>query len=343
MAAKKSKQRLMGSMLVADRFSGCTAPKVPVQRGSVTEYSGISRLGENLAMENKTISMPGDEAAGLGVEGKYGDLIEGLNYGLSIPPRVPYDCVEKGEYRELESFVFNHWKLTHRDKVFERNIELWRQFWIACERADVIAQIVDARDPHFFINADIFAMYPNKRHLILCNKSDLVGEHGPKLDSRIMGVPVHCYSTKDKSFAYPLTGMVCLVGYPNVGKSSTINLILQQKKVKASATPGKTKYIQTIETPDFTMLDCPGLVFPRHDKIELALNGILNIDQIPELDSYAKHILDTIGRQRIAAFYKVTPRADDFLGSMAVEKGWLKSKCLRYIVKDYAAGLMCFT
>ena len=36
------------------------------------------------------------------------------------------------------------------------------------------------------------------------------------------------------------------VGYPNVGKSSTINAILQAKKVPVSATPGRTKHFQVI-------------------------------------------------------------------------------------------------
>lgn len=35
-----------------------------------------------------------------------------------------------------------------------------------------------------------------------------------------------------------------LVGYPNVGKSSTINSLLAEKKVSVSATPGKTKHFQ---------------------------------------------------------------------------------------------------
>ena len=39
---------------------------------------------------------------------------------------------------------------------------------------------------------------------------------------------------------------VCLlqIGYPNVGKSSTINAILKMKKVPVSATPGRTKHFQ---------------------------------------------------------------------------------------------------
>lgn len=37
-----------------------------------------------------------------------------------------------------------------------------------------------------------------------------------------------------------------MVGYPNVGKSSTINKLLNRKKVEVSATPGKTRHFQTL-------------------------------------------------------------------------------------------------
>jgi len=46
----------------------------------------------------------------------------------------------------------------------------------------------------------------------------------------------------------PLHYMLCFllfkIGYPNVGKSSTINAILKMKKVPVSATPGRTKHFQ---------------------------------------------------------------------------------------------------
>ena len=35
-----------------------------------------------------------------------------------------------------------------------------------------------------------------------------------------------------------------LVGYPNVGKSSTINALMGTKRVPVSATPGRTKHFQ---------------------------------------------------------------------------------------------------
>ena len=40
--------------------------------------------------------------------------------------------------------------------------------------------------------------------------------------------------------------IVGMVGYPNVGKSSTINKMVGTKMVSVSATPGKTKHFQTI-------------------------------------------------------------------------------------------------
>ena len=38
--------------------------------------------------------------------------------------------------------------------------------------------------------------------------------------------------------------IIGFVGYPNVGKSSTINVLCQAKKVAVAATPGKTKHFQ---------------------------------------------------------------------------------------------------
>jgi large subunit GTPase 1 len=57
---------------------------------------------------------------------------------------------------------------------------------------------------------------------------------------------------------------VGLVGYPNVGKSSTINSIFGRKATAVAPTPGKTKHFQTLHlTPRLMLCDCPGLVPPR--------------------------------------------------------------------------------
>ncbi|XP_065316737.1 large subunit GTPase 1 homolog isoform X2 [Gordionus sp. m RMFG-2023] len=79
---------------------------------------------------------------------------------------------------------------------------------------------------------------------------------------------------------------VGFVGYPNVGKSSTINALLGLKKVAVSATPGKTKHFQTHFLLDshVCLCDCPGLVMPSFvgSKAELIVNGVLPIDNITD-------------------------------------------------------------
>lgn len=76
-----------------------------------------------------------------------------------------------------------------------------------------------------------------------------------------------------------------LVGYPNVGKSSTINALLGDKRVSVSSTPGKTKHFQTLHlSPSILLCDCPGLVFPQFTTTaaELVCDGVLPVDQMRE-------------------------------------------------------------
>ncbi len=69
---------------------------------------------------------------------------------------------------------------------------------------------------------------------------------------------------------------VGLTGYPNVGKSSTINALFGSKKTAVAPTPGKTKHFQTLNiTDNLTPCDCPGLVLPRYaqSKSEMVAAG----------------------------------------------------------------------
>lgn len=78
------------------------------------------------------------------------------------------------------------------------------------------------------------------------------------------------------------------VGYPNVGKSSLINVLCGTKRVGVAAMPGKTKHFQTLmlegDDRSLCLVDCPGLVFPSfaNSKAEMYCCGVLPIQTITE-------------------------------------------------------------
>ncbi|ROT39200.1 putative ribosome biogenesis GTPase Lsg1 [Sodiomyces alkalinus F11] len=159
---------------------------------------------------------------------------------------------------------------------------------------------------------------------------------------------------------------VGLVGYPNVGKSSTINALIGAKKVSVSATPGKTKHFQTIHLSEKVLLcDCPGLVFPNfaNTKADLVCNGVLPIDQLREYTGPAGLVARRIPKHFLEAIYGIhipirpleeggtgTPTAEELLRAYAKARGFQtqglgqpdESRAARYILKDYVSGKLLY-
>ncbi|CAH2353318.1 large subunit GTPase 1 [[Candida] railenensis] len=157
-----------------------------------------------------------------------------------------------------------------------------------------------------------------------------------------------------------------LVGYPNVGKSSTINALVGSKKVSVSATPGKTKHFQTINLSDEVMLcDCPGLVFPNfaYTNGELVCNGVLPIDQLREHIPPVSLVCQRIPKHYLEALYGIhiptksiqdggdgIPTAAELLNAYARARGYMtqgfgsadEPRASRYILKDYVNGKLLF-
>ncbi|PYH42033.1 ribosome biogenesis GTPase LSG1 [Aspergillus saccharolyticus JOP 1030-1] len=157
-----------------------------------------------------------------------------------------------------------------------------------------------------------------------------------------------------------------LVGYPNVGKSSTINALLGAKKVSVSATPGKTKHFQTLYlSPEIMLCDCPGLVFPNFatTKADLVVNGVLPIDQQREFTGPASLVAQRIPKHFVEAVYGVkinmrsveeggtgTPTGSELLRAYARARGFStqglgqpdESRAARYVLKDYVNGKLLF-
>ncbi|EDO19435.1 hypothetical protein Kpol_1002p83 [Vanderwaltozyma polyspora DSM 70294] len=158
-----------------------------------------------------------------------------------------------------------------------------------------------------------------------------------------------------------------LVGYPNVGKSSTINSLVGAKKVSVSSTPGKTKHFQTIKLSDSVMLcDCPGLVFPNfaYNKGELVCNGVLPIDQLRDYIGPCTLVAERIPKYYLEAVYGIhiqtrsadeggqgeAPTAQELLVAYSRARGYMtqgfgsadQPRASRYILKDYVNGKLLY-
>lgn len=157
-----------------------------------------------------------------------------------------------------------------------------------------------------------------------------------------------------------------LVGYPNVGKSSTINALVGAKKVSVSSTPGKTKHFQTINLSSRVVLcDCPGLVFPNfaYNKGELVCNGVLPIDQLRDHIGPSTLVVERIPKYYLEAIYGIHiqtksreegggeyPTAEELLVAYARARGYMtqgfgaadEPRASRYILKDYVNGKLLY-
>ncbi len=63
--------------------------------------------------------------------------------------------------------------------------------------------------------------------------------------------------------------LVCVVGKSNVGKSSVINMLANQKKLaRTSVTPGRTRLVNYFDFGEFVLADLPGYGFAKVSKEE---------------------------------------------------------------------------
>jgi large subunit GTPase 1 len=121
---------------------------------------------------------------------------------------------------------------------------------------------------------------------------------------------------QDDAGAPPKQTIVGCVGFPNVGKSSLINVLLaavssthgKGSRVGVGATPGKTKHFQTLALSEELMLcDCPGLVFPSFtsSRADMVLCGVLPINQLRDFIAPCQLVCARFPRRVLRKYYGI--------------------------------------
>ena len=164
----------------------------------------------------------------------------------------------------------------------------------------------------------------------------------------------------------PNTKLIGFIGYPNVGKSSIINVLMKRKKVGVAMMPGKTKHYQTlflpqelslsIEEKEICLMDCPGLVFPSFtsSKADMLVNGIFPIDKLTDYHSPIHLIIKRIPKKILSKLYYNLDLPDiysakQFLQILANKRGFFtgnglpdEAKAAKMVLKDYVSGKLLY-
>lgn len=242
----------------------------------------------------------------------------------------------------------------------------WSKFWRAIRDADVVLEVLDARDPEAFrlkeIEKKLVEM--GKKLILVINKSDLVPKGIIELWKKRFERE---YPTVFISARFRLgTGVlrkviyriankkekedisVAVIGYPNVGKSALINILKGYHSAPTGAKPGLTKDIQILRRGKLRIIDTPG-VFSCDNATELVYTGAIRVENLDDPVYYAIILINKLKEIQRDIFYKVygvdSDDPEELLRKIAIKRGLLLRKsepnideAAKIVLRDWQTG-----
>ncbi len=247
---------------------------------------------------------------------------------------------------------------------------------------DVVIELFDARAPKSSVNEHLEKVIQHKKKLYVFTKADLADpeqtskwqKHFRTEDSEVLVVNVNdknSYNSissavirlgKTKWAKEMARGMkpqpirTMIIGIPNVGKSSLINLLAKRKAAGVQNKPGYTRGEQWIRVnKDFLLLDTPGILPMSYENQEkaanLALVGSIREDILPNnelvsiLLKFLKEHYPTALKERFGI--ETIGEAKDVLEEIANKRGLLAGsgrldilKAESLLLKEFKDGLL---
>ena len=233
------------------------------------------------------------------------------------------------------------------------------------EKADVIFEVVDARDPMATRTSELekLAKRFRKPLIIVINKSDLVPRKVMEKWRKVLSkeYPTVYLSARERLGTRMLwkiakkvmgdkgTVTVAVVGLPNVGKSTIINMLRGRHSAGTSPVPGYTKSDKTVRASTWLkVVDTPGII-PKGEEEELVIRSALRPESLEDPVPPAMRLIERLKAKDPKVFRRVYGVDDDnaytLLEKIARRRGLLLKGdkldvegAARIVIRDWQTG-----
>jgi nuclear GTP-binding protein len=239
-----------------------------------------------------------------------------------------------------------------RDWVFAagQSRRIWNELHKVVDSADVLLQVLDARDPMgtrskyiedflrkekkhkhlFFIlnKVDLVPIWVTQRWVaILSSEYPTIAFHASLTHPFGKGALINLLRQIGKLHVDKKQISVGFIGYPNTGKSSIINALRSKKVCNVAPIAGETKVWQYITLMKrIYLIDCPGVVYPSAETdTEKVLKGVVRVELVTNPEDYVEEVLKRVRKEYLAKTYNINQYGNhiDFLEQLAKKMGKL--------------------
>ncbi|CAG9806285.1 unnamed protein product [Chironomus riparius] len=239
-----------------------------------------------------------------------------------------------------------------RDWVFAagQSKRIWNELHKVVDSADVLLQVLDARDPMgtrskyieeflrkekkhkhlFFIlnKVDLVPIWVTQRWVaILSQEYPTIAFHASMTHPFGKGALINLLRQIGKLHTDKKQISVGFIGYPNVGKSSVINALRSKKVCNVAPIAGETKVWQYITLmKKIFLIDCPGVVYPSAETdTEKVLKGVVRVELVTNPEDYVEQVLMRVRKEYMIKTYGINEYDNhiDFLEQLAKKSGKL--------------------